>query len=225
MPRPVNIPRKKGDLKANAGALKRLFGFLFQNYALQLILVAVCIVVTVISNTRGTLFMQTLIDDYILPMIGTKNPDYGPLAGAILRMVMIYGVGIIAALVQNLIMAWVTQGTLDKLRRQMFDHMQDLPIRYFDTHAHGDIMSMYTNDIDTLRQMVSQSIPQFVNSAITIVVTLICMIRLSLPLTCLTLVMVFVMLNVAKISPCEAANILWRSRRISLRSTRTSRRS
>ncbi len=198
MPRPVNIPRKKGDLKANAGALKRLFGFLFQNYALQLILVAVCIVVTVISNTRGTLFMQTLIDDYILPMIGTKNPDYGPLAGAILRMVMIYGVGIIAALVQNLIMAWVTQGILDKLRRQMFDHMQDLPIRYFDTHAHGDIMSMYTNDIDTLRQMVSQSIPQFVNSAITIVVTLICMIRLSLPLTCLTLVMVFVMLNVAK---------------------------
>ena len=198
MPRPRNVPMKKGDLKANAGALKRLFGFLFQNYTPHLIVAIACIVVSVFANTSGTLFMQTLIDDYILPLIGSKNPDYGPLAGAIFRMVMIYGVGIIATLAQSLIMARVTQGTLDKLRRQMFDHMQDLPIRYFDTHAHGDIMSMYTNDIDTLRQMVSQSIPQFVNSAITIVVTLVCMIRLSLPLTALTLAMVFLMMNVSK---------------------------
>ena len=129
MPRPQNIPRKKGDLKKNAGTLRRLFGFLFKNYPVQLIVVALCIVTTVIANTRGTLFMQTLIDDYILPMIGTKDPDYGPLAGAIFTMVLIYGVGICASLAQNLIMARVTQGTLDKLRRAMFDHMQDLPIQ------------------------------------------------------------------------------------------------
>ena len=199
MPRPQNIPRKKGDLKKNAGTLRRLFGFLFKNYPVQLIVVALCIVTTVIANTRGTLFMQTLIDDYILPMIGTKDPDYGPLAGAIFTMVLIYGVGICASLAQNLIMARVTQGTLDKLRRAMFDHMQDLPIRYFDTHAHGDIMSMYTNDIDTLRQMVSQSLPQFLNSGITVVTVLVCMIRLSLPLTGLSLIMVFVIMNVSRI--------------------------
>ena len=199
MPRPGQIPRQKGDLKKNAGSLKRLFGFLFQNYPVQLIVVALCIITTVLANTRGTLFMQTLIDDYILPMIGTKDPDYGPLAGAIGTMVLIYGVGICASLCQNLIMARVTQGTLDKLRRMLFDHMQELPIRYFDTHAHGDIMSIYTNDIDTLRQMVSQSLPQFLNSGITVVTVLVCMIRLSLPLTGLSLIMVFVIMNVSRI--------------------------
>ena len=199
MPRPQSVPRQKGDLKKSMGTLKRLFAFLFQNYGPHMVVVFICIVTTVIANTRGTLFMRTLIDDYILPMIGAPNPDYGPLAGAILKMVMIYGTGIVASLVQSLIMARVTQGTLDKLRRQMFDHMQDLPIRYFDTHPHGEIMSLYTNDIDTLRQMVSQSIPQFVNSAITVVTVLVCMITLSIPLTLVTLAMVFVMMNAARI--------------------------
>ena len=198
MPRPNAMPRQKGDIKNSAGTIKRLFSFLFQNFAPQLIVVACCIVITVFANTRGTLFMQTLIDDYIIPMTGQENPDYGPLAGAILTMVMFYGIGIVAALVQNLVMARVTQGTLDKLRRAMFDHMQDLPIRYFDTHPHGDIMSMYTNDIDTLRQMVSQSLPQFLNSGITIVTVFICMIRLSLPLTCLSVAMVIVIMNASK---------------------------
>ncbi len=198
MPRQRAVPRQKGDIKNSAGTIKRLFKFLFQNFAPQLIVVAICIVITVFANTRGTLFMQTLIDDYIIPMTGQENPDYGPLAGAILTMVMFYGIGIVAALVQNLVMARVTQGTLDKLRRAMFDHMQDLPIRYFDTHPHGDIMSMYTNDIDTLRQMVSQSLPQFLNSGITIVTVFICMIRLSLPLTCLSVVMVIVIMNASK---------------------------
>ncbi|MBQ9065592.1 MAG: ABC transporter ATP-binding protein [Blautia sp.] len=198
MPRPARVPMQKGALKANKGVLKRLFAFLFKNYGPHLVIVAVCIVTTVLANTRGTLFMQTLIDDYILPLIGSENPDYAPLARAIGTMVLIYGAGIIASLAQSLIMARVTQGTLDKLRRQMFEHMQNLPIRYFDTHQHGDIMSMYTNDIDTLRQMVSQSLPQFLNSAITIVTVLICMFRLSLPLTCVTLVMVFLMINVSK---------------------------
>ena len=199
MPRPNAMPRQKGDMKKSAGTIKRLFKFLFQNFAPQLIVVAICIVITVVANTRGTLFMQTLIDDYIIPMTGQENPDYGPLAGAILTMVMFYGIGIVAALVQNLIMARVTQGTLDKLRRAMFDHMQDLPIRYFDTHPHGDIMSMYTNDIDTLRQMVSQSLPQFLNSGITIVTVFVCMVRLSLPLTCLSVAMVIVIMNVSKV--------------------------
>ena len=199
MPRPQSVPRQKGDLKKSMGTLKRLFAFLFQNYGPHMVVVFICIVTTVIANTRGTLFMRTLIDDYILPMIGAPNPDYGPLAGAILKMVIIYGTGIVASLVQSLIMARVTQGTLDKLRRQMFDHMQDLPIRYFDTHPHGEIMSLYTNDIDTLRQMVSQSIPQFVNSAITVVTVLVCMITLSIPLTLVTLAMVFVMMNAARI--------------------------
>ena len=198
MPRQRAVPRQKGDIKNSAGTIKRLFSFLFQNFAPQLIVVACCIVITVFANTRGTLFMQTLIDDYIIPMTGQENPDYGPLAGAILTMVMFYGIGIVAALVQNLVMARVTQGTLDKLRRAMFDHMQDLPIRYFDTHPHGDIMSMYTNDIDTLRQMVSQSLPQFLNSGITIVTVFICMIRLSLPLTCLSVAMVIVIMNASK---------------------------
>ena len=206
MPRPNAMPRQKGDMKKSAATIKRLFKFLFQNFAPQLIVVAICIVITVAANTRGTLFMQTLIDDYIIPMTGQKNPDYGPLAGAILTMVMFYGIGIVAALIQNLVMARVTQGTLDKLRRAMFDHMQDLPIRYFDTHPHGDIMSMYTNDIDTLRQMVSQSLPQFLNSGITIVTVFVCMVRLSLPLTCLSVLMVIVIMNVSKAIAMRSGN-------------------
>ncbi len=198
MPRQKAQPRKKGDLKANFGSLKRLFQFLFKNYTPHLILTMICIVIAVLANTRGTLFMQTLIDDYILPMIGSKDPDYGPLARAIGTMALIYGVGIIAQLTQSLIMARVCQGTLDKLRRAMFEHMEDLPIRYFDTHAHGDIMSIYTNDIDTLRQMVSQSIPQFFNSIITIVTVLYCMFRLSLLLTLISLVMVFITMKASR---------------------------
>ncbi len=198
MPRVNARPMQKGDLKKNAATMKRLFGFLFKHYGFHLIVVAICIVTHVLANTKGTLFMQTLIDDYILPLIGSKDPDYLPLAKAILQMAAIYGIGVIAALAQNLIMARVTQGTLDLLRRSMFDHMQGLPIRYFDTHPHGDIMSLYTNDIDTLRQMVSQSLPQFINSLITIVTVLICMFRLSLPLTGVTLLMVFVMMTATK---------------------------
>lgn len=198
MPRVQPRPLKKEDLKKNAAAMKRLFRFLFSHFGFHLIVVAVCIVISVLANTRGTLFLQTLIDDYIQPMIGSKDPDYLPLALAIGKMAAIYGAGILAMLAQNLIMARVTQGTLDLLRRAMFDHMEGLPIRYFDTHPHGDIMSLYTNDIDTLRQMVSQSLPQFLNSLITIVTVLICMIRLSLPLTFVTLFMVFIMMTATK---------------------------
>ncbi len=172
----------------------RLLGILFRNYGIQMIIVMICIVTTVLSSVQGTMFTKTLIDSYITPMMGQKNPDYGPLAGAILRVACCYGLGVLAALVQARLMAYITQGTLRKMRDDLFEHMETLPIKYFDTHAHGDIMSVYTNDIDTLRQMISQSIPQLMNSAITIVSVFAMMVVLSVPLTILTCVMVAVML-------------------------------
>lgn len=172
----------------------RLLEILFRNYGIQMILVLICIVTTVLASVQGTMFTKTLIDSYITPMMGQKNPDYGPLAGAILRVACCYGLGVLAALVQARLMAYITQGTLRKMRDDLFEHMETLPIKYFDTHAHGDIMSVYTNDIDTLRQMISQSIPQLMNSAITIVSVFAMMVVLSVPLTILTCVMVAVML-------------------------------
>ncbi len=186
------MPRQKVE---NPGKiLRRLLGILFRNYGIQMLLVLVCIVATVLASVRGTMFTKTLIDRYITPMMGQENPDYDPLAGAILHVAVYYGIGVLAALVQARLMVYVTQGTLRNLRDQLFDHMEKLPIKYFDTNAHGDIMSIYTNDIDTLRQMISQSIPQLMNSAITIVSIFAMMVVLSVPLTILTCVMVGVML-------------------------------
>ncbi len=142
--------------------------------------------------------MQTLIDGYILPLLKEQSSDFSGLAHAIARTAGFYGIGIVAAFAQAGMMAYVTQGTLKRLRDEMFTHMQTLPIKYFDTHAHGDIMSVYTNDIDTLRQMISQSMPQLLNSAITVVSVLVSMVVLSVPLTVLTLVMVGIMLLVTK---------------------------
>lgn len=175
----------------------RLFGILFRNYGIHMAAVMICILTTVLSSVQGTMFTKTLIDSYITPMIGQTNPDYGPLTGAILRVVGFYGLGVLAALVQAKLMVYVTQGTLRDLRDDLFDHMETLPVKYFDTHAHGDIMSVYTNDIDTLRQMISQSIPQLMNSAITIVSVFAMMVTLSVPLTVLTCVMVAVMLTLS----------------------------
>ena len=172
----------------------RLLKILFRNYGIHMVVVMLCIVTTVLSSVQGTMFTKTLIDSYITPMIGQANPDYGPLTGAILRVAGFYGLGVLAALVQAKLMVYVTQGTLRDLRNDLFDHMETLPVKYFDTHAHGDIMSVYTNDIDTLRQMISQSIPQLMNSAITIVSVFAMMVTLSVPLTVLTCVMVAVML-------------------------------
>ena len=182
------MPRQKVE---NPGKIiRRLLGILFRNYGIHMLLVLVCIVATVLASVRGTMFTKTLIDRYITPMMGQENPDYGPLARAILQVAVYYGIGVLAALVQARLMVYVTQGTLRNLREQLFDHMEKLPIRYFDTNAHGDIMSIYTNDIDTLRQMISQSIPQLMNSAITIVSIFAMMVVLSVPLTILTCVMV-----------------------------------
>lgn len=183
----------------NPGKLfKRLMTYMFQNYLPHVIVVVICIFLSVFASIRGTMFMQTLIDGYITPMIGQENPDFSGLANAILRVACFYAVGALAAYVQNRIMINVSQGTLKSIRDDMFYKMESLPIKYFDTHAHGDIMSCYTNDIDTLRQMISQSMPQLLNSAITIVGVLGSMIVLSIPLTLVSLAMVGLMMFVAK---------------------------
>ncbi|MBQ1640820.1 MAG: ABC transporter ATP-binding protein [Lachnospiraceae bacterium] len=203
MPRP-NRRASKEEMKASVGSLGRLFKILFSTYPIQLIAVVVLIIISVFANVQGTLFIQHLVDDYIVPMVKNHSRDFGPLAAAMLKVVRFYAIGIVATYTYNLIMVYVGQGMLRKMRGAMFEHMEKLPIRYFDTHAHGDIMSTYTNDIDTLRQMVGQSIPQIINSAMTIIMVFISMITLSIPLTIVTLLMVGVMLfvtaNLAKLS-------------------------
>jgi len=176
----------------------RLMNYVFRTYKWHYLSVIALIFVSVLANVQGTMFTQSLIDDYISPMLLTDKPDFGPLGMAILRVAGFYLIGVLATYLQNLIMTYVTQGCLRDLRNELFEHMQKLPIKYFDTHAHGDIMSIYTNDIDTLRQMVSQSIPQVVNSFVTIVSVFISMIILSVPLTFVTLLMVVVMLFATK---------------------------
>ena len=192
-------PRGMKPTGANPGKVfKRIMAFVFEKYLIQCIAVFVCIIISVIASVQGTLFMKTLIDDYITPLIGAGTPDYMGLLHELIRVGSFYLIGILATFIYNKIMVYVTQGTLDRLRREMFDHMEKLPIRYFDTHAHGDIMSMYTNDVDTLRQMISQSIPQFINSAITVISIVAGMISLSLPLTGVAFVMVAIMLICTK---------------------------
>ncbi|MBQ6995681.1 MAG: ABC transporter ATP-binding protein [Lachnospiraceae bacterium] len=183
----------------NPGKLfKRLMAYVFQNYLPHVIVVVICIFLSVFASIQGTMFMQTLIDGYITPMIGQSNPDFSGLANAILRVACFYAIGAFAAYIQNRIMINVSQGTLRNIRNDMFHKMEALPIKYFDTHAHGDIMSCYTNDIDTLRQMISQSMPQLLNSVITIVGILGSMIVLSFPLTLVSLAMVALMMFVTK---------------------------
>ena len=196
MPRPA--PRPKPQIKDPGKLFIRLMKFVLKRYGIAYFVVVCCIVISVIANTQGTMFLQTLIDDYITPLIGKSTPDYAPLLGAISRVAVFYAIGVIATFTYNKILIYISQGTIMDMRNSLFEHMQDLPIRYFDTHSHGDIMSVYTNDIDTLRQMISQSIPQLINSAITVVSVLIFMIILNVPLTMLTLVMVAITTFVTK---------------------------
>ncbi len=199
MPGPGHHMRGPKPKIENPGKLfKRLMGYVLKNYAPHVIIVVVCIFVGVLANIQGTLFTQTLIDEYIMPLLGTPNPDFSGLARAIFRVACFYAVGVLASYLYNRIMINVSQGTMRNIRNDMFNKMEALPIKYFDTHPHGDIMSRYTNDIDTLRQMISQSMPQFLNSAITIVSVLVSMIILSVPLTVTTLIMVAIMLFVTK---------------------------
>ena len=201
MPGPMGgrPPRGAKPTVANPGKVfKRIIGFVARNYLVHCIVVLVCIALTVFSTIQGTMFMKTLIDQYIMPLMQQSVPDYTDLLHAIIRVACFYGVGVIAAYVNTRTMVYVTQGTMKNLRDELFVHMESLPIKYFDTHAHGDIMSIYTNDVDTLRQMISQSIPQLINSSITIIGVLASMIILNVPLTLLTLVLVVVMLIVTK---------------------------
>ena len=195
---PGRGPKGPAPKIKNPGVLlKRLMAFVFKRYFIHYVVVLICILTSVFCSVQGTLFMQTLIDDYIAPMMGVANPDYGPLLGAMGRVAIFYAIGVVAAFVQQKILIYVAQGCIRDMRNDVFSHMQDLPIRYFDTHAHGDIMSVYTNDIDTLRQLVSQSLPSMINSVITIVTVLINMFILSVPLTLLTLAMVAVTIMVS----------------------------
>ena len=192
-------PRGPRPKVQNPGKIfMRILRYVMECYRIQVVAVVICIFVSVFANVQGTLFMQTLIDGYILPLLKEQSSDFSGLAHAIARTAGFYGIGIVAAFAQARMMAYVTQGTLKRLRDEMFTHMQTLPIKYFDRNAHGDIMSLYTNDIDTLRQMISQSMPQLLNSAITVVSVLVSMVVLSVPLTVLTLVMVGIMLLVTK---------------------------
>ncbi|MBR0091496.1 MAG: ABC transporter ATP-binding protein [Lachnospiraceae bacterium] len=174
--------------------LKRLLSYVFRYYKWQMLIVFACIGLSIFANTQGTLFTRTLIDEYIDPLKEAEVPDYVPLAHAIARVSVFYLIGILAQFAQARIMVYVTQGTMKRMRGELFVHMEGLPVKYFDTHAHGDIMSVYTNDIDTMRQMVSQSIPQLVNSVITIITILTMMFVLSVRLTFVSLGMVLLMI-------------------------------
>lgn len=188
----------KSQVKNPGKIFARIMKYVLKNYTPHCIVAVVSIFISVLANVQGTLFTKTLIDSYILPMLKASDPDFAPLLHAMMRVAVFYLIGILAAFAQNRVMIYVTQGTLRNLRNDLFSHMEKLPIQYFDTHSHGDIMSIYTNDIDTLRQMISQSIPQVLNSAVTIVSVFVSMLILNIPLTITTLIMVTIMMTVTK---------------------------
>lgn len=189
---------KKENRKESLYILKRLLTYMVKNYRFSFGIVVICIIASAIATMQGMLFVQSLVDDYIVPLLSSEQPDFGPLAHALAGIVVFYVIGVVSAYAYNRIMVNVSQGTMKKFRNELFANMEALPIKYFDTHAHGDIMSVYTNDVDTLRQLFSQSIPQMINSAATLVATLLSMIVLNLPLTIIALLMALVMLRVTK---------------------------
>ena len=186
-------PKSKDPMKT----LKRLLAFIMKRYKFRYLFVIVCIAISSVVQVIGTMFMRTLIDDYILPMVDGRLTSFQPLIQALTTIACVYLLGIACTYIYNVIMMYIAQGVLKDIRNEMFAHMETLPIKYFDTHQHGDIMSHYTNDTDTLRQMVSQSIPNLFSSAITLVSTIVSMLFLSIPLTLLVFAGVFVMLTVS----------------------------
>lgn len=196
MPRGPKGPRPK--LKNPGKLFARLMGIVMKHYGVPFVFVVIFIVLSVYSNIQGTMFFKTLINDYIEPMLDSGSTDFAPLLSAITRVAVFYAIGVASNYAFNFIMIYITQGTLKRMRDDLFSHMQDLPISYFDTHSHGDIMSVYTNDIDTLRQLISQSIPQIIQSVINVVMVFVSMVILSVPLTILTIVMVAVTVFVTK---------------------------
>ena len=184
---------KSADPKKSLGKVLR---YVMEKYKAACVIVVIGIIISALGILTMTLFMQTLIDQYIMPLMGQADPDFTPLANRLIKLGVVLAAGIISTYAYNRIMVTVSQGTMKRLRVQLFSHMESLPIKYFDTHAHGDIMSVYTNDVDTLRQLISQSIPQTLNSVISLVSTLISMIVLDIPLTLVSLLMVGVMMFV-----------------------------
>ena len=187
---------KANEKEGSFYVLKRLLTYMIKNYKFSFAAVVICIITGAFATMRGMLFVQSLVDDYILPLLDSPHPDYTPLAGALAGIVGFYILGVAAAYAYNRIMVNISQGTMRKLRDRLFSNMESLPIRYFDTHAHGDIMSIYTNDVDTLRQLFGQSIPQIINSAATLAATFLSMITLNLPLTIVTVLISLVMLKI-----------------------------
>ena len=193
----ARAPRERGQREQGQntlGSIRTIFAFMLKRYKFLFVLVIAGILLSSWAMVQSTLFTRALIDDYITPMLTQADPDFDALAAAIGRIAAIAAVGVGSMYLYNRLMVTISQGTLRDLRIEVFQHMESLPIKYFDTHAHGDIMSIYTNDIDTLRQLLSQTIPNFINSCATILMVLISMIMLSIPLTIVTLAMVGVML-------------------------------
>ena len=188
------MEKNKFDIKT----IKRVIGYMTKNYKKHLIIAIIAIILNTIANVAASLFLQTLIDDYITPLIGIENPIYTELFKAVAIMAIIYITGVITIFVSSRIMVTVSEGVLKTIRDEMFVKMQRLPIKYFDTHTHGDIMSRYTNDTDALSQMISQSLPQFFSSAITIITTFFAMLTSNAYLTGVVLLSLFIMLNITK---------------------------
>ena len=192
MSKQKSMPSSRSLIKT----LRRVLHYMLKGHHLSFLLVVICILGTALATLRGTLFIQRLIDDYIAPLTEMQVPDYSLLASALISIAATYALGVIGAYVYHRLMVNIGQGTMRNLRVELFTHMETLPIKYFDTHAHGDIMSVYTNDVDTLRQLIGQSIPQVINSSVTVVVSFVSMLILDVPLTLITLAMIALMLLV-----------------------------
>ncbi len=191
----------RGSMKGQWKLLWRVLGYMLKSYKWLFAIVVVCILTTAICSLQATLFLQTLIDDYILPLINTAQtggtPDFAPLGAALVQLALVLSLGIVTSYCNSRLMAVITQGTMCKLRTEVFSRMESLPIKYFDTHAHGDIMSVYTNDIDTMRQLIGGTIPQIINSSVTVVITFVSMIRMSPLLTILSVLLMLVTMMAA----------------------------
>ena len=195
---PRGVFMRGGEKVKDPGKLfKRVWNYMMAGYKWVFVIVVICILLSGVATIIGTLFMRTLVDDYIVPLTKMADPDYGPLAEAVFKMIGVFLIGVFSSWLYNRLMINVTQGSLRRLRVDLFHKMESLPIKYFDTHSHGDIMSVYTNDVDTMRQLISQSVPQIINSTITFLMTFVSMIVLSVPLTLLSIFMVIVTLVVS----------------------------
>lgn len=191
----MSQPKKEVNKQAT---LKRVLAYMIKNYKWRFMAVFVLILIAALCMVRFSLFMQTLIDSYVTPLLAAKNPDFSGLAHAIFQLIIIGIIGVASTYTYNRLMVYVGQGTMRHIRINLFTHMESLPIKYFDTHAHGDIMSIYTNDVDTLRQLIGQSIPQVVNSSFSILTTFVSMLVLNVPLSAMSVFMVIVLLYVAR---------------------------